>query len=237
MFNKLINIFKKKDLNQLLDEVHKVAVERQTEEEAYDLEYTRIDGPFQKVLKILNKQSIRMIRIELPKEDNKEQRIAVHLLERTHDVLEDIDNFYQGKTIFFDKLSDVLYFIKVSSYFGTWIKEPVDRMHDREVINGKLMEHAEQVPEIGTALCAYIRKVLILDFQEDKTMMSLMLKGPQGRFVKVITVPRSVSRSFAPGSIYVLTPAGKEVGLAFGKCRKYILFNKDDWRSIRNMLG
>lgn len=238
MFNKILNMFKKKEPMDMLKEIHQAVLNREVKEDHYDnVEYSQLEGPYQHVLKIINKQSIRMIRIEVPKEKNKDQRIVVHVLERTHDILKDIDNFYQGDSYYFEKINGVIEFVETSTLFGSWIKEHIDRTKDREQVQGTVLETDDQVPDKDQVLCALIKNVLIIDFMPDQVTMVLRLKGKYGKLVKKVTTSRENAKSFQINSVYVLTSLGKETGLQFGKCRKYIMFDKENWRKLRDMMN
>lgn len=109
---------------------------------------TNTNGPNQHIIKVQNSINRRMVKIEIPKVYDPKGVVCMELLEKSHDLEENIDRFYLGtkKNVTYNELIESL---KDEQITVNWLKAFVDRSNDKDRVNAIRMIRFEK-PLLGT---------------------------------------------------------------------------------------
>lgn len=195
-----------------------------------------IDGPYQYVVKLINTANLRSIRIEVPKEENKWQTIMIRYLERTANVVKNLDNFYIGESTAVDyhDYAEVIDMAESGEFFTDWLFEKIDRSQDLDMAHGIMMQNIYDKPTDHESVCVgVIETVKPVDIRDTEVTLDIRLKGCEG--VLRSTVTRASSKRYKSGRIFVINQDGVHVSFMFGKAKKFIKFSRDDWELLKTL--
>ena len=197
-------------------------LERQIDESHEDMRHVKVSalsGPFMRCVKVQNNQSLRTHRIEIPKNTNRNCVITVFKLERTNNVVKDVDSFYNGPAEEIT-IHELYKRVKAGEFVDKWISEHVDRTHDVSTAQAVMMKTVNDVPVHQNQLaCGVIDTVQIRQSDDGMILAKLTFKGIEGS--KIIEIAEWETRSYRPMSIFVINSEGGYGVWKFNKVMKY----------------
>lgn len=223
-----------KSSEEIKDEIFSI-IERQLDESHEDMRHvkvTALSGPFMRCVKIQNNQSLRTYRIEIPKHTTKDCVITIFKLERTNNVVKDVDSFYNGPA---EEISvhELYKRVHAGVFADGWISEHIDRSHDISTAHAVMMESVNELPKEDNQLsCAVIETVQIQQTNDGVILAKMKFKGLEG--LKVVEIAEWETRSYRPQSVFVINSEGGYGVWKFNKVMKYAHFGQDDWKKIRS---
>ena len=190
-----------------------------------------INGPAFLTVKIYNYNSLRSYRFEIPVKET--GMIRVYQLERTHNVIEDIDDFYKGEM-------QELPFMTVwercigGEFTDKWILESVNRSHNVDSAYAAKQKHLGDLPGQDTVYYSVIEKIkyLPIDQTSDKQKIIIQFHDLEGELE--VEVPKRNIGLYQPDRLFVINYKGQHGIFKLSKARKFLRFSKEDWRSIKN---
>lgn len=166
---------------------------------------TNTYGPNQLIIKAQNSVNRRMVKIEIPKVYDPKGVISMELLEKSHDLEENIDRFYlgTGKYVTYNELIDALHDEHITI---SWLKEFVDRSRDVDRVNARRMYRFEN-PSLGTLNWDIIEDInLNVRFAGGGRYLMKLTKSDE---VLEIDVKERDFGLFKPGRMFIMNHAGK----------------------------
>jgi hypothetical protein len=188
---------------------------------------TNTYGPRQLIVKAQNSTNRRMIKIELPKVYDPNGIMFLELLEKSHDLEENIDRFYlgTGKNLTFNELIEVL---KDGNTIN-WLASDVDRSNDVDRVNARRMVRFEN-PSLGTLHWDIIEDInLNIRFNGGGRYL-MKLAHVDG--VQEIDVDERDFGLFKPGRMFIINHSGKYTASTFNNAKKFLTFEKEDWAEL-----
>lgn len=189
---------------------------------------TNTYGPNQVIIKAQNSTNRRMIKIEIPRVYDPKSVVHLELLEKSHDLEENIDRFYLGisKSLTYNELIEMLRYDGITI---NWLKEPVNRSNDKDRVNAQRMWRYEKPPH----------GILYWDTIENINLNSKLPDG--GRYlmklanideVLEIDVKERDFGLFKAGRMFIMNYAGRYTASTFNNAKKFITFEKEDWAEL-----
>jgi len=224
---------KQRDPKDMLDHLVRVAKNEMSNFENPELyPIDTLNGPHQYVMKAINTKNLRMIRVEIPKITNQDQRISVFRLEREHDIIEHIDQFYKSQTEYIDDFNLLIQLVKYGHFFNDWFFENIDRSDDRNSAWAYLLPDIHAVP-VGKPYVYYgiIRSITPIDTTDDN-FIRLGIKFLHIEGSREVLIPVSKIKHHRKGNIFVVSGSGKTSAVQFSKARHYLEFKKSDWKDL-----
>lgn len=194
---------------------------------------TNTNGPNQHIIKVQNSINRRMVKIEIPKVYDPKGVVCMELLEKSHDLEENIDRFYLGtkKNVTYNELIESL---KDEQITVNWLKAFVDRSNDKDRVNAIRMIRFEK-PLLGT---------LNWDIIEDISLNAKIEGG--GRYLMKLVNSNEVLEIdveerdyglFKPGRMFIINYAGKYTATTFNNAKKFLTFEKNEWAELCRING
>lgn len=204
-----------------------------------------LQGPNQYVIKVENPDNLRNWRIEIPKNSNPCKDILVYQLERTNNVVEDIDQFYKGPCFRYHSLGELMSDINAFKFMDEWIIEDLDRSTD--IVKGMAFPRptCDAIPADPSMVYYQIIdsvKLLQVMSVNGKWMHSLLLSFKPFPTDEELTypelniiVPAEDARTYNSGVIFVINYKGKHAAFKFSKARKFLSFTSKDWGVLKQL--
>lgn len=185
------------------------------------------------VLKVQNFKNHRMLRFEFPKHV---APIRVFFLERTHNIAEDLDAFYQGDDCTYKCFINLWEEIEMNLFLSPWFTSEVDRRNDVMSVPAFKMKHANENPTNNqTLLFGIIEKVeprmnILGADDEVYTIVKITMEDIPGTTEVEVAVDNV--KDYRPGKLLVVNYKGSCEVFAIDKAKKYLRFTPGDWCAL-----
>lgn len=190
-----------------------------------------INGPSFYTIKVHNHVSLRTYRIEI--DNQPDMPIRVYNLERTHNIIHDIDDFYKGSCAEYE-FNNILKDCIDGVYFDDWITEVVDRSDDVDQALCTKMEHACDKPKDDTYVkYAIISRIKMHPPETETQKLTLSFIDIPGDYT--VTVNKRDLGLYQIDRLLVVNSEGKHAVFKLSKARKFLKFKSTDWRDINQI--
>jgi len=190
-----------------------------------------VNGPNFYTVKIHNYANLRTYRFEI--DAHGDGPIAVYQLERTHNIVHDINEFYIG-TRSEVRYDDLLWLCKSGKYLDEWLTATVDRSCDIEVAAAYRAKDITHLPENDEYVnYAIVDKVKLLPAIGDRQKIVLTFVDLPGEIT--VIVPRRNVGLYQPDRLYITNTYGKHAVFKLTKARKFLKFKAGDWKELQNI--
>lgn len=204
-----------------------------TRRDGYKYVVETMMGPHQYIVKLINTTNLRILRVEIPKPTHHSQDVALIRLERRHNIIDHLDEFYESTTEYLTDYDELFRYFSSEECFDDWFTLDVDRSSERVSFNATIIPEFGAVPRIENLVYVdIIKDVQWANSDTTSDQMAIVETMYQKDPIFVSAVPSNKIKYYRRGAILVTNHNGKMFALPFGKARHYLKFDNFSWRRI-----